>query len=73
MRPVLLTVDDNTQVVAAIERDLRQRYGKRFSVLKRESGQNALRLLKQLKIRNEIVALLLVDQRMPDYYYYYYY
>lgn len=66
MRPVLLTVDDNPQVVAAIERDLRQRYGKRFSVLKRESGQNALRLLKQLKVRNEIVALLLVDQRMPE-------
>ncbi|MGB7954809.1 MAG: FAD-dependent oxidoreductase [Candidatus Nitrosopolaris sp.] len=66
MRPVLLTVDDNPQVVAAIERDLRQRYGKRFLVLKRESGQNALRLLKQLKVRNEIVALLLVDQRMPQ-------
>ena len=36
MRPVLLTVDDNPQVVRAIERDLRRQYGKRFRVLKAE-------------------------------------
>jgi thioredoxin reductase (NADPH) len=65
MRPVLLTVDDDAQVVRAIERDLRQHYGKRFRVLKAESGQKALELLKQLKLRNEVLALLLVDQRMP--------
>ena len=66
MRPVLLTVDDNPQVVQAIERDLRHQYGKRFRILKAGSGQKALALVKQLKIRNEIVALLLVDQRMPQ-------
>ncbi len=65
MRPVLLTVDDDAQVVRAIERDLRQHYGGRFRVLKAESGQMALQLLKQLKLRNEALALLLVDQRMP--------
>jgi thioredoxin reductase (NADPH) len=66
MRPVLLTVDDNPQVVQAIERDLRRQYGKRFRVLKAESGQEALRLVKKLKLRNEILALLLADQRMPQ-------
>ncbi|MGC2482375.1 MAG: FAD-dependent oxidoreductase [Nitrososphaeraceae archaeon] len=66
MRPVLLTVDDNPQVVRAIERDLRRQYGKRFRVLKSESGQEALRLVKKLKLRNEILALLLADQRMPQ-------
>jgi thioredoxin reductase (NADPH) len=66
MRPVLLTVDDDSQVVRAIERDLRHQYGKRFRILKAESGQKALVLVKQLKLRNEIVALLLVDQRMPQ-------
>ncbi|MGA6921834.1 MAG: FAD-dependent oxidoreductase [Nitrososphaeraceae archaeon] len=66
MRPVLLTVDDNPQVVRAIERDLRRQYGKRFRVLKAESGQEALRLVKKLKLRNEILALLLADQRMPQ-------
>jgi thioredoxin reductase (NADPH) len=66
MRPVLLTVDDDSQVVQAVERDLRHQYGKRFRILKAGSGQKALGLVKQLKIRNEIVALLLVDQRMPQ-------
>ena len=66
MKPVLLTVDDNSQVVRAIERDLKQQYGKRFSVLKAESGQEALKLVKRLKLQNEILALLLADQRMPN-------
>jgi thioredoxin reductase (NADPH) len=66
MRPVLLTVDDDPEVVRAIERDLRQQYGKRFRILKAESGQKALELVKQLKLRNGIVALFLVDQRMPQ-------
>lgn len=65
MRPVLLTVDDDPQVVRAIERDLRRQYSKRFRVLKAESGQEALKLVKKLKLRNEILALLLADQRMP--------
>jgi len=65
MRPVLLTVDDDPQVLRVIERDLRQQYGNRFRVLKTDSGQKALELVKQLKLRNENLALLLVDQRMP--------
>ena len=66
MRPVLLTVDDNPQVVRVIERDLKQQYGKRYSVLKAESGQEALKLVKKLKLQNELLALLLADQRMPQ-------
>src|ERR687893_1899873 len=65
MRPVLLTVDDDPNVLRAIERDIRQRYGNRFRILKTDSGQKALELVKQLKLRNETLALLLVDQRMP--------
>jgi thioredoxin reductase (NADPH) len=65
MRPVLLTVDDDPDVLRAIERDLRQQYGSRFRILKSNSGQKALELVKQLKLRNETLALLLVDQRMP--------
>ena len=65
MRPVLLTVDDDPNVLRAIERDLRQQYGSRFRILKTDSGQKALELVKQLKLRNEPLALLLVDQRMP--------
>src|SRR5215217_646149 len=65
MRPVLLIVDHDPNVLRAIERDLRQQYGSRFGILKTDSGQRALELVKQLKLRNEALALLLVDQRMP--------
>ena len=59
MRPVLLTVDDDSQVVQAIKRDLRHQYGKRFRILKVGSGQKALELVKQLKLRNEIRGIAL--------------
>jgi thioredoxin reductase (NADPH) len=65
MRPVLLIVDDDQNVLKAIERDLRPQYGSRFRILKTDSGLKALELVKQLKLRNEALALLLVDQRMP--------
>jgi len=66
MRPVLLIVDDDPDVLRAVERDLRQQYGSRFRTFKAESGVKALELVKQLKLRNEALALLLVDQRMPQ-------
>jgi thioredoxin reductase (NADPH) len=64
-KPVLLTVDDDAEVLRAVERDLRREYGNRFRVLRADSGEKALDALRQLKLRNDPVALLLVDQRMP--------
>ncbi len=64
--PVLLTVDDDPGVLRVIERDLRQEYGNRFRVLRADSGAKALNVLQQIKLRNEMVALCLVDQRMPQ-------
>jgi thioredoxin reductase (NADPH) len=64
-KPILLSVDDDSDVLRAIERDLRSRYGADYRVLASDSPQSALDLLKQLKIRNDSVALLLADQRMP--------
>jgi thioredoxin reductase (NADPH) len=64
-KPVLLTVDDDAEVLRAVERDLRREYGNRFRVLRANSGESALDTLRQLKLRNDPVALLLVDQRMP--------
>jgi len=66
VKPVLLTVDDDPEVLRAIERDLRSQYADRYRVLRAPSGQNALDTLRQLKVRNEPVALLLADQRMPQ-------
>jgi len=64
-KPVIWTVDDDPDVLRAVERDLRQRYGDRYKVISADSGISALDAVKQLKLRNEPVALFLVDQRMP--------
>src|SRR5271154_2003106 len=64
-KPILLTVDDDPDVLRAIERDLRSQYGGAYRVLSSDSPEGALDLLKGLKVRNDGVALFLVDQRMP--------
>lgn len=65
-KPVLLTVDDDPDVLRAVERDLRSRYADRYRILRAESAVQGLNTLKQLHERNEVVALLLADQRMPE-------
>jgi len=65
-KPVILTVDDDLDVLHAIERDLKKRYEERYRVLRAESGRVALDLLRRLQQRNDPVALLLVDHRMPQ-------
>jgi thioredoxin reductase (NADPH) len=65
-KPVLLTVDDDPEVLGAIERDLRREYGARYRVVVANSGPRALDALRTLQLRNDSVALLLVDQRMPQ-------
>ena len=64
-KPILLSVDDDSDVLRAIERDLRSHYGAEYRVMGSDSPNGALDLLKQLKVRNDSVALLLADQRMP--------
>lgn len=64
-KPVLLTVDDDPEVLRAIERDLRRKFADRYRVMRADSGKLALATLRQLKVRNNAVALLLADQRMP--------
>src|SRR5579863_7387722 len=64
-KPILLSVDDDSDVLRAIERDLRSKYGAEYRVIGTDSPEGALNLLKQLQLRNDSVALLLADQRMP--------
>ena len=64
-KPILLSVDDDADVLRAIERDLRSQYGADYRVLGSGSPEGALDLLTQLKLRSDSVALLLADQRMP--------
>ena len=64
-KPVILVVDDEPEVLRAIERDLRRKYGQEYRIVRAESGPTALEALKQLQLRSEEAALLLSDQRMP--------
>jgi thioredoxin reductase (NADPH) len=64
-KPAILSVDDEPQVLNAVNRDLRQHFGGQYRLLKAGSGQEALETVRQLKQRNDPLALLLVDQRMP--------
>jgi len=65
-KATIMAVDDDHAVLNAVERDLRQKYGRDFRIIKADSGVTALETLQQLKGRNETVALFVVDQRMPQ-------
>lgn len=64
-KPILLAVDDDPDVLAAIERDLRERYREDYLVLKARSGDEALAAARDALTRGRTIALFLVDQRMP--------
>jgi len=65
-KPVILSVDDDPQVLRSIVRDLRTQYGREYRILSAESGAEALVALDDLKSRGAHVALILSDQRMPS-------
>src|SRR5262245_50508104 len=64
-KPILLTVDDDPGVSRAVARDLRRQYGATHRVVRAESGPQALETLRELKLRGDVVAVLLADHRMP--------
>ncbi len=64
-RAALLTVDDDPGVSRAVARDLRRRYGERYRVVRAESGQDGLDALREMKLRGDLVAVVLADYRMP--------
>src|SRR5205823_2088375 len=65
-RTAILTVDDDPGVSRAVARDLRRRYGERYRIVRAESGPSALEALRQMKLRGDLVAVLLADYRMPE-------
>ena len=64
--PIIFAIDDDPQVLQAIQHDLRQQYRKKYRILCTSSGQEALDALPELKKKGEEAALFLSDQRMPD-------
>jgi thioredoxin reductase (NADPH) len=64
--PYILIVDDDRQVLGAIQRDMRNKYREEYRVIATESANEALELLKELKLKNEALALIISDQKMPE-------
>ncbi|MGW0830339.1 FAD-dependent oxidoreductase [Streptomyces prunicolor] len=65
-RTVIMTVDDDPGVSRAVARDLRRRYGESYRIVRAESGESALDALRELKLRGDLVAVILADYRMPQ-------
>ncbi len=64
-KPIILAIDDDVSVLEAVVQDLRRKYGEKHRILRAASGQAALDICRQLKERNDVIALFLSDQRMP--------
>ena len=64
-KPVILAVDDDAQVLAAVRRDLRSKYKDRYSISSAISGEEALGAMRELKSRGDSLAMVISDQRMP--------
>jgi len=64
-KPAILAVDDDAAVAAAVTRDLQSRYGAEYQVIRASSGAEALDVLGRLALRDQQVALIVADQRMP--------
>ena len=64
-KPVLMVVDDDPQVLAAVRRDLRSRYRDNYTVVGASSGEEAVSTVKELKARGDALAMVITDQRMP--------
>jgi thioredoxin reductase (NADPH) len=62
---VLLVVDDDPQVLAAVRRDLRTRYRESYAIIGAASGEEALATIRELKTRGDSLAIVISDQRMP--------
>ena len=63
--PVILIVDDDPQVLRAVEREVRGRFGGDYRIVAAGSGADALDAIRRLTLRGTPIALLVVDQRMP--------
>lgn len=64
--PFIVIVDDDEQVLHAITRDVKTQYHAQYKILSTNSPGEAIEVLTELKNSGDMVALFLVDQRMPE-------
>ena len=65
-KPIIFVIDDDSSVLRAVVRDMREKYRKEYRILSTESANEALESLKEIKNKGEVIALFLTDQRMPE-------
>ncbi|MGD8807237.1 MAG: FAD-dependent oxidoreductase [Chloroflexota bacterium] len=65
-KPIIMTIDDELQVLNAVERDLRRQYRRDYRIVKANSGEEGLEAVRRFKERNDPIALFVADQRMPQ-------
>jgi thioredoxin reductase (NADPH) len=66
IKPAIVIVGDFSKNQHKLENDLEQKYSDHFRIIEADSGQQALNQLQQMSLHNEPVALLLVDEQMPE-------
>ena len=65
-RMAILTVDDDPAVSRAVARDLRRRYGEQYRIVRADSPSAGIDALQQMKLRGDLVAVIVADYRMPE-------
>jgi thioredoxin reductase (NADPH) len=65
-QPIIFLIDDDQQVLRAINRDLRTKYRQEYRIMSTDSVKEALDTLLELKNKGEEVAIFISDQRMPE-------
>ena len=59
-------MDDDPDVSRAVARDLRRHYGENYRIVRAESGEAGLEALREMKLRGDLVSVILADYRMPQ-------
>lgn len=65
-KPIILSVDDDPQVLRSLKRDLRSQYKADYRIVSTDSANGALEAVEELRKKGETIALFLSDQRMPE-------
>jgi len=65
-KPIILSVDDDLQVLRSLKRDLRNQFKDEYRIISTPSANEALEAVKELKKKGDTIALFLSDQRMPE-------
>jgi thioredoxin reductase (NADPH) len=66
IKPLILAVDDDPQVLRAVGRDLLSKYGRDYRVVRAQSGAEGLDVLRHERESAQPVAMILSEQRMPQ-------